>query len=86
MPHIRGWVSSGRRMGRGVRRVEGEGGWANDASRHRQPSYVHSGPGRWPQQPWLYHEPCRRTMGQNWTPSYPINVPRGPQRIYYGPS
>jgi len=30
MPQIRGWVS-----GRGVGRVEGEGGWFNDALRHR---------------------------------------------------
>jgi len=36
----------------------GEGGdedeWVNDALRYRRPSYVHSGPDRWPQHPSLY--------------------------------
>jgi len=41
---VRGWA--GRR---GVWRVEGEDGWINDALRHRRPSCVYSGPGRWPQ-------------------------------------
>jgi len=68
--HIRGWV----------------GGWVNNALRHRQPSCVHSRPDRWPQQPLPYHKPCRHTMGQNWTPSYPINAPQGPHMVYYGPS
>jgi len=71
---------------KGVGRVEGEGGWVNDALRHRRPSYVHSGPDRWPQQPLLYHELSRRAMGQNWTPSYPINATQGLRRVYYGPS
>jgi len=48
MPQIRGWAG-GRE---GVGRVEGEqGGWVNNALEHRQPSCVHSGPDRWPQQP-----------------------------------
>jgi len=81
MLQIRGWVD-----GKGVGRVEGEGGWVNDALRHRRPSCVHSGPDRWPQQPPPYHEPCRRTMGQNWTPSYPINAPQEPHRVHYVPS
>jgi len=51
MPQIRGWAG-----GRGVRRMEEEGGWANDALRHRQPSCVHSGPDRWPQQTPPYHQ------------------------------
>jgi len=37
--------------GRKVGRVKGKGKWVNDASRHSQPSCVHSGPDRWPQQP-----------------------------------
>jgi len=76
MPQIRGWMG-----GRGVGRVEGEGGWANDALRHRRPSCVHSGPGRWPRQPLPCHKLCRHTMGQNWTPSHPINAPQGPHRV-----
>jgi len=68
-------------------RVEGEdAGWANDALRHRRPSYAHSGPDRWPQQPLLNHKLSRHAMGQNWNPSYSINAPQGPHRVYYGPS
>jgi len=44
MPQIRGWEGGGG------------GGWVNDALRHRQPSCVHSGPDRWPQQSLPYHE------------------------------
>jgi len=44
MLQIRGWMG-----GRGVGRVEGEGGWVNNVFRHRQQSCVHSGPDRWPQ-------------------------------------
>jgi len=64
----KGWVG---------REGEGEGSWVNDASRHRWSSYVYSGPYRWSQQPWLYHKPCRHTMEQNWTPSYPFNAFKG---------
>jgi len=46
MPHIRRWAGA-----RGVGRVKGEGGWVNDAFRHRRPSCVYSGPDIWPQQP-----------------------------------
>jgi len=63
----------------------GEGRWVNNTSRHSQPSCVHSGPDRWPQQPWPYHESCRHAMEQNWMLSYPINAPQGPHRVYYGP-
>jgi len=42
---------------------------------------------RWARvQPWPYHEPSRHAVEQNWTPSYPINAPQGPHRVYYGPS
>jgi len=82
MPQIRGWVGGWV----GVGRMEGVGGCVNDALRHRRPSYMHSGPDRWPEQPRPYYKPSRRTMGQNWTPNYPINVPQGPHSVYYGPS
>jgi len=39
----KGWAG-----GRGMERVEGEGGWVKDALRHRRPSCVHSRPDRWP--------------------------------------
>ena len=35
-------------INKGVVRVEREGGWVNDAFRHRRPSCMHSGPDRWP--------------------------------------
>jgi len=76
IPCIRGWV--------GVRRV-----WRvkfNDASRHSQPSCVHRGPDRWPQQRWLYHKPSRHTVEHNWIPSYPINAPKWPHSVCFGPS
>jgi len=43
------WEGGGE--GKGGLEVEEEGGWVNDASRHRRPSYVHSEPNRWPPQP-----------------------------------
>jgi len=70
----------------GVGRMERMGGWVNDTSRHSWPSCVHSGPDRWPQQPWPYHEPSRHTVEHNLTTSYPVNAPQWLHRVCFGPS
>jgi len=68
----------GRRV---VEREEGEGGWANDALKHRLPSCVYSGTDRCPQQPRPYHEESGRRMEQFGTTGYPINAPQWPHRV-----
>jgi len=62
------------------------GGWVNDALRHRWPSCVHSGPDRWPQQPWPYHKESGRQVEQLETTGYPINAPQWPYRVWVGPA
>ena len=69
-----------------VGREEGESGWVNDALRHRQPSCVHSGPDRCPQQPWPYHEESGHWVEQFWSTGYPINAPQWPHRVRVGPT
>jgi len=72
MPQIRGWVG-----GRGVERVEGEGGRVNDALRHRRPSCVHSGP----QQLLPYHEESRCRVEQFESTCHLIKTPQWPHRV-----
>jgi len=74
---VDGWEGNGEDGGGGV--------WVNNALRHRRPNYVHSGPDR-VTAALTIPEPSRRAIGQNWTPSYPINAPQGPHRVFYGPS
>jgi len=81
MPQIRGWV--GRKD---VGRVEGEGGWVNNALRHRRPSCVHSGPNRWPQQPLPYHEESRRQVKQFGTTFRLIKASQWPHSVCDGPA
>jgi len=72
--------------GRGVGKMEGEGGWVNDALRHRRPSCVHSGPDRWPQQPPPYHEESRHRVEQFGTTCHLIKAPQWPHRVCDGPA
>jgi len=47
---------------------------------------VHSGPYRWPQQPWPYHKESRRWVEQLGTTDHPINASQWPYRVCVGPA